>query len=103
MDITYLIVGIVLIAFFVVGKIVFPNIRMKLTAQQIAILKGIAETVVYAAEKLFGAKMGEDKKAYALELAKQWLAEKGLVFDDKIVNAAIEAQVQQLNLEQTNK
>jgi hypothetical protein len=36
-------------------------------------LAGIAQTVVFAAEKIFGAKMGEDKLAYALNLAKKLL------------------------------
>jgi hypothetical protein len=56
--------------------------------------------VVFAAEKIFGAKMGTDKLAYALDLAKKLLEKKGLTFDEEVIRAAIEAQVQQLNLDQ---
>jgi hypothetical protein len=71
-----------------------------MTAEQIAILTGIAQTVVYAAEKIFGAKMGTDKLAYAMNLAKTLLGKKGLTFDEDVIRAAIEAQVQSLKFEQ---
>ena len=98
MDITYIIVGIIIIAFGVVGKIIWPNIQAKLTAEQLAALKTVVEIAVYAAEKIFGSKMGKDKKAYALALAKKLLAKKNLTFDEEVVDAAIEAQVTQLDL-----
>ena len=60
----------------------------------------IAQTVVFAAEKIFGAKMGPDKLAYALNLAKKLLEKKGLTFDEEEIRAAIEAQVKQLDLDQ---
>jgi hypothetical protein len=63
-------------------------------------LAGIAQTVVFAAEKIFGAKMGDDKLAYALGLAKKLLEKKGLTFDEEVIRAAIEAQVEQLSLDQ---
>jgi hypothetical protein len=44
--------------------------------------------------------MGEDKLAYALKLAKQLLEKKGLTFEEEEIRAAIEAQVEQLDLEQ---
>jgi hypothetical protein len=45
--------------------------------------------------------MGADKLAYALRVAKELLAKKGLSFDEDIIRAAIEAQVQQLTLEKS--
>jgi hypothetical protein len=44
--------------------------------------------------------MGPDKLAYALNLAKKLLETKGLSFDEEVIRAAIEAQVQQLELDQ---
>jgi len=44
--------------------------------------------------------MGEDKLAYALNLAKKLLEKKGLTFEEDVIRAAIEAQVEQLNLDQ---
>jgi hypothetical protein len=44
--------------------------------------------------------MGADKLAYALNLAKRLLESKGLNFDEEVIRAAIEAQVEQLSLDQ---
>ena len=54
---------------------------------------------VYAAEKIFGAKMGKDKLAYALGLVNRWLETKGLKFDEDVIRAAIEEQVKHLDIE----
>jgi len=45
--------------------------------------------------------MGADKLHYALNLAKALLAKKNLSFDEDVIRAAIEAQVQQLSLDKT--
>jgi hypothetical protein len=37
--------------------------------------------------------MGKDKLEYALKVAHDLLAKKGLTFDDDVIRAAIEAQV----------
>lgn len=99
MNVTQILVGIVILIGAAIGLFVIPYLRTHMTAEQIGILTGIAQTVVYAAEKIFGAKMGADKLAYALNLAKSLLAKKGLTFDEDVVRAAIEAQVQQLGLD----
>lgn len=101
MNITQIILGLIFILGGVISIFVLPYVKTHMTAEQISILTGIAQTVVYAAEKIFGAKMGPDKLAYALNLAKSLLAKKNLSFDEDVVRAAIEAQVQQLSLEKT--
>jgi hypothetical protein len=45
--------------------------------------------------------MGEDKLAYALKTAKELLEKKGLSFDEDVIRAAIEAQVQQLGFDKS--
>lgn len=100
MNITQILLGIILILGGIVTMIVWPYIKTHVSAEQLSILAGIAQTVVFAAEKIFGAKMGADKLAYALNLAKKLLEKKGLTFDEEVIRAAIEAQVQQLNLDQ---
>lgn len=100
MNITQILLGIILILGGVVTMIVWPYIKTHVSAEQLSILAGIAQTVVFAAEKIFGAKMGADKLHYALDLAKKLLEKKGLTFDEDVIRAAIEAQVQQLNLDQ---
>ena len=100
MNITQILLGIILILGGVITLIVWPYIKSHVSAEQLSILAGIAQTVVFAAEKIFGAKMGPDKLAYALNLAKKLLETKGLSFDEEVIRAAIEAQVQQLELDQ---
>lgn len=101
MNITQILLGIIILLGGLISVFVIPYIKTHVSAEQLAILSGIAQTVVYAAEKIFGAKMGKDKLAYALGLAKKLLASKNLTFDEEIIRAAIESQVQQLNFEQT--
>lgn len=100
MDITTILLGVILILFGAVALFVWPYVKTHVSAEQLSILAGIAQTVVFAAEKIFGAKMGEDKLAYALNLAKKLLEKKGLTFDEEVIRAAIEAQVEQLDLDQ---
>ena len=99
MNITQILLGIIILIGGAVSLFVVPYLKTHMTSEQIGILTGIAQTVVYAAEKIFGAKMGTDKLAYALNLAKALLAKKNLSFDEDVIRAAIEAQVQQLNLD----
>ena len=99
MNITQIILGLIFILGSIVSLFVIPYIKTHMTSEQITILTGIAQTVVYAAEKIFGAKMGQDKLQYAMNLAKSLLSKKGLTFDDDVVRAAIESQVQQLSLD----
>ncbi len=100
MNITQILLGIILILGGVATMIVWPYIKAHVSSEQLSMLAGIAQTVVFAAEKIFGAKMGPDKLAYALNLAKRLLESKGLTFDEEVIRAAIEAQVEQLNLDQ---
>ena len=45
--------------------------------------------------------MGKDKLEYALKVAKELLAKKKLSFDEDVIRAAIEAQVQQLGFDKS--
>lgn len=100
MNITQILLGLILVLGGLFALIAWPYIKTHVSSEQLSILAGIAQTVVFAAEKIFGAKMGPDKLAYALKLAKDLLAKKGLTFDEDVIRAAIEAQVEQLNLDQ---
>ena len=99
MNITWILLGVIILAFGAFGAFAMPYIRAHVTAEQITILRGIAHTVVFAAEQIFGAKMGADKLAYALGLAKRLLESKGLTFEEDVIRAAIEEQVKQLNFD----
>lgn len=101
MNITQILLGLVLILGGVFTLILWPYIKAHVSSEQLSILYGIAQTVVFAAEKIFGAKMGEDKLAYALKMAKKLLEEKGLTFDEEVIRAAIEAQVKKLDIDES--
>lgn len=102
MNITQILLGIIVLVGGIVSIFVIPYLRTHMTAEQIGILTGVAQTVVYAAEKIFGAKMGKDKLAYALDLAQKELNKKGVSFDEDVIRAAIEAQVQQLGINKSS-
>ena len=103
MNITQILLGLIFVLGGLFVLIVWPYIKSHVSAEQLSTLRGIAQTVVYAAEKIFGAKMGEDKLAYALKLAKQFLEKKGLTFNEDEIRAAIEAQVKELDLNEGAK
>ena len=98
-DITYNILGLIFILGGIITAFGIPFIRSKLNVQQIEGLKAAARIAVYAAEQIFGAKMGADKLAYAINLVKGLLAKKNLTFNDDEVRAAIEAQVKEMNID----
>lgn len=98
-DITYIILGVILILGGIFTAFGLPYVRSKVSTEQLSTLKQVANIAVYAAEQLFGAKMGKDKKAYALEYAQKLLAKFNLSFDEEAVDAAIEAQVKELKIE----
>ena len=98
-DITYIILGVILILGGLITGFGIPFIRSKLNVEQMTALKTAACIAVYAAEQIFGAKMGTDKLAYAINLVKSLLAKKNLSFDEDAVRAAIEAQVKEMNID----
>lgn len=97
-NITYILLGLILIIGGLITGFGIPFIRSKLNTEQIAALKAAARIAVYAAEQIFGAKMGPDKLQYAINLVKSLLAKKNLTFDEDAVRAAIEAQVKEMNI-----
>lgn len=99
MDITQILLGAILVLGGLFVLIAWPYIKAHVSVEQLSMLYGIAKTAVYAAEKIFGAKMGKDKLAYALGLVNKWLETKGLKFEEDVIRAAIEEQVKKLDIE----
>ena len=99
MDITQILLGAILVLGGLFVLIAWPYIKAHVSVEQLSMLYGIAKTAVYAAAKIFGAKMGKDKLAYALGLVNKWLETKGLKFDEDVIRAAIEEQVKKLDIE----
>ncbi len=92
LDLTPLLQAAIGLAAAAIAAYVIPWLQQKK-------LMNYAHIAVYAAEKLIGPHMGEDK----LEAAKAYLAKWGYNVDTDKVRAAIEAAVQQLTLEQAKQ
>lgn len=57
------------------------------------VLSYAAELAVLAAEQIFGAGRGSEKKRYAIETIQRMLAENGMQLDIQVIEDAIEAEV----------
>ena len=60
------------------------------------LIEQAAKFAVLAAEQAGAAKLVEDKKQYAIEIAERWLLTKNLVLDIDLIDAAIEKAVLEL-------
>ena len=99
-DITPYLIGIIsLITLYIATRLV-PLIKSKTNADQQEIIQGIINTVVYAAEQLFGSKKGKEKLEYATEQAIALLNKIGITLNASALRPYIEAAVMALNLRQ---
>ena len=57
------------------------------------VLEYAAEMAVLAAEQIFGAGQGSEKKAYAIQTIQDMLAEEGIQLNVSVIEDAIEAEV----------
>jgi len=83
---------------WVSGKAVelFRRLKDK-NAELYEILCAVSERAVKAAEQIYGSKTGQEKKAYALNMAEKYLAAKGINLDLDVIDAYIEAAVADMN------
>ena len=73
---------------------VIPWIRAKLTDEQEAGLATIVEIAVMAAEKIYGAKKGDEKLMYV----QQYLAARGIKLDTERLKAYVNAAIKRMEL-----
>lgn len=94
-NLTDIILALITLLGGIVVRYVVPFIQSKLTDKNYAFFVEAVNIAVYAAEQIYkGAGRGAEK----LEYVKNLLAEQGYNIDDDAVIAAIEAQVQALNI-----
>lgn len=93
-DLTSILEAALLLIAAIITRYVIPWIKERTDDVQQQRIQAAINTAVFAAEQLFGAGHGEEKKEYALEL----LAEKGFNVESKVIDAGIEAVVASLNL-----
>ena len=80
---------------------ILPKLRAylqeKLSAEQRKTLAEVVGVAVKAAEKLYGSKMGVEKKQYVLDYLEDYLENKGIQFDIEEVENLIESFVYELS------
>ena len=95
MDYTQIISAVIALISALVSAFLIPWIKTKIDADKLQTIRAYVEIGVKAAEQLYDAKDGPEKKAYVLS----FLAEKGITFDSEVVDKLIEATVLQLHHE----
>ena len=95
MDYTQIISAVIALISALVSAFLIPWIKTKIDADKLQTLRTYVEIGVKAAEQLYTATDGPEKKAYVLS----FLAEKGITFDSEVVDKLIEATVLQLHHE----
>ena len=93
-DLTDIITAVLALIAALITRYVIPWIKEKTTLDQQKRMQAAIDTVVFAAEKLYGAGNGKKKKEYALQM----LRSKGFDIDDEMVAAGIEAAIMALDL-----
>ena len=79
---------------FLVAKIKEAWARAKVWNPDVTeLLENAAKFAVTAAEQAGAAKLIDDKKTYAFEVAEEWLGLHGVIIDIDMIDAAIEAAV----------
>jgi len=96
-DITPIITSIIGILSIIITVVLIPLIRSKTTVSQQNALMTAVHIAVFAAEQIYkAAKSGADKKSYVLKE----LNRRGITYNADDIDAAIEAEVQSLNIMQ---
>lgn len=79
---------------WIIGKcrVVFKELK-DANPELYEILRAVCSTAVQAAEQVYGSGKGQEKKAYALNVAEKYLSAKGIKLDLEIIDAYIESAV----------
>ena len=95
MDYTQIISAVIALISALVSAFLIPWPKTKIDANKLQTIKTYVEIGVKAAEQLYAATDGEEKKAYVIN----FLAEHGIRFDVATIDQLIEAAVLQLHHE----
>ena len=95
MDYTQIIAAVIALISALVSAFLIPWLKTKIDANKLQTIKTYVEIGVKAAEQLYAATDGEEKKAYVIN----FLAEHGIRFDVSTIDQLIEAAVLQLHHE----
>lgn len=95
MDYTQIISAVIALISALVSAFLIPWLKTKIDANKLQTIKTYVEIGVKAAEQIYAATDGEEKKAYVIN----FLAEHGIRFDVSTIDQLIEAAVLQLHHE----
>ena len=95
MDYTQIISAVIALISALVSAFLIPWLKTKIDANKLQTIKTYVEIGVKAAEQLYAATDGEEKKAYVIN----FLAEHGIRFDVSTIDQLIEAAVLHLHHE----
>lgn len=95
MDYTQIISAVIALISALVSAFLIPWLKTKIDANKLQTIKTYVEIGVKAAEQLYAATDGEEKKTYVIN----FLAEHGIRFDVSTIDQLIEAAVLQLHHE----
>ena len=95
MDYTQIISAVIALISALVSAFLIPWLKTKIDANKLQTIKTYVEIGLKAAEQLYAATDGEEKKAYVIN----FLAEDGIRFDVSTIDQLIEAAVLQLHHE----
>ncbi len=95
MDYTQIISAVIALISALVSAFLIPWLKTKIDADMLQTLRTYVEIGVKAAEQLYAATDGEEKKAYVIN----FLDEHGIRFDVSTIDQLIEAAVLQLHHE----
>ena len=98
-EITQIVVAVIGLLSAVLTAFVVPWIKSKTSISQQAILETIARTAVCAAQQIFGAADGQQKKEYAVQRVEEALKAYGIKIDADRISEAIEAALKAVKLE----
>ena len=81
------------------GKQIVAALKMRMSAEQYAMLEKIAAATVASVNQTLSTKAGEEKKAAALALVRSECAKRGIKLDEAAITNAIEAAVYRAKLQ----
>lgn len=91
-DLTQIILAVITLIGALITRYLIPWLKAKMDERQYDVFNGLVQVGVFAAEQLYGAMHGEEKKQYVIDLLK----ENGYEVDSMAVDALIEATVREL-------
>ena len=99
-SLTQIILAVITLIIALVTRYAIPFAKQKMNENQLEMLRIAVKTAVYAAEKIYGSKQGQEKLNYVVEVLKQQGYEVDMTQIADTTRALIEAAVKELELEQ---